>query len=66
MRVRVLFDESLPRRLARLLEGHQVQTVQAAGWSGIKNGQLLWLALEAGFEAFVTVEPQPGQVRLIR
>lgn len=52
--MRVLVDESLPRRLARLFAGHKVETVQSAGWAGIKNGELLRLALQAGFEAFVT------------
>jgi len=31
--VRVLLDESLPRRLARLLPGHDVRTVEAMGWA---------------------------------
>lgn len=52
--MRVLLDESLPRRLLRSFVGHDVQTVQDAGWAGIKNGELLRLAHQAGFEAFVT------------
>ena len=54
--MRVLADECVPRRFARLLTGHQVQTVQQAGWSGLKNGALLRAAVEAGYEAFVTVD----------
>jgi len=39
--VRVLLDENLPRALAAEMAGHEVSTVQAAGWSGTTNGELL-------------------------
>ena len=39
--MRILLDECLPRALARDLVGHDVQTVTQAGWSGLKNGELL-------------------------
>lgn len=54
--MRVLADESVPRRFARLLTGHKIQTVQQAGWSSLANGELLRAAAGAGFEAFVTVD----------
>lgn len=54
--MRVLLDEQLPRQLARLLVGHEVRTVQQQRWAGTKNGALLRLAVEAGFEAFVTAD----------
>ncbi len=53
--MRLLLDESLPWRLARLLEGHQVESVQRAGWSGINNGALLKLAATA-HDAFITAD----------
>jgi hypothetical protein len=53
--VKILIDECLPRYLKRALIGHDVQTVQEAGWSGIKNGELLTLA-EPRFEIFVTAD----------
>lgn len=53
--MRILLDEDLPRRLAELLVGHEVSTVQRSGWSGIKNGQLLELA-SAQFDVFVTMD----------
>lgn len=63
--MRVLADECVPRRLARLLTGHDVRTVPEAGWSGVKNGALLRAAVEAGYEAFVTVDRRlPDQQRL--
>ena len=54
--MRVLADESVPRRFVRLLVGHDVQTVQQAGWTSLSNGTLLHAAAEAGFQAFVTVD----------
>ena len=53
--MKLLLDESVPRRLKRSLDGHDVRTVGDMGWSGIKNGQLLLLAA-AQFDVFVTVD----------
>ena len=44
--MRILLDESLPRKLALELTGHEAQTVQRRGWSGLKNGALLQTASE--------------------
>jgi predicted nuclease of predicted toxin-antitoxin system len=52
--MRVLLDEQLPRKLARDLVGHEVDTVQQKGWAGLRNGDLLKAAAEAGLEVFVT------------
>ena len=54
--MRVLLDEQLPRHLAGELTGHQVRTVQEQGWAGLKNGELLQRAADAGFEVFVTAD----------
>lgn len=54
--MRVLLDEQLPRRLAREPTGHDVRTVQQLGWAGLKNGELLWRAADAGFQIFVTAD----------
>lgn len=51
--MRVLLDESVPRQLAPLLEGHSVSTVPREGWAGVTNGELLRLASQ-GFDALVT------------
>jgi predicted nuclease of predicted toxin-antitoxin system len=53
--VRILLDESLPRRLARLLPAHDVRTVGAMGWTGKRNGELLQLAA-ADFDALLTAD----------
>ncbi len=53
--MRLLLDESLPWRLARLMVGHDVTSVQRAGWSGVKNGALLQAACTE-FDAFITAD----------
>jgi len=39
--------------MQRLLTDHSCTTVQAQGWAGIRNGELLERA-EAGFDLFIT------------
>jgi hypothetical protein len=39
--MRLLLDENVTRKLAPLLKGHEVLTVQRMGWDGWTNGQLL-------------------------
>jgi predicted nuclease of predicted toxin-antitoxin system len=54
--MRVLLDEQLPRHLARDLGGHDVSTVQQRDWAGLKNGELLRVAADAGIEVLVTAD----------
>jgi len=54
--VRILLDECVPRRFKSYLPSHQCVTVPDAGWAGKKNGELLSLAEQAGFEVFVTLD----------
>ena len=54
--MRVLLDECIPRKLKNHLPGHECATVPEAGFAGKKNGELLKLAEEAGFEIFVTLD----------
>jgi len=53
--MRLLLDESVPRRLRRYLPAHEVRTVVEMGWGGVKNGDLLALAAR-DFDAFITVD----------
>ncbi len=53
--VRLLLDESLPRRLAQRLTAAEVDTVFDRGWSGLKNGELLRTA-EREYDVFVTAD----------
>ena len=53
--MRVLLDESLPRKLKFDLPDHDVATVPEMGWAGTKNSALLRLA-EVSFAVFVTAD----------
>jgi hypothetical protein len=53
--VRILLDECVPGRFARVLVGHEVRSVPDMDWSGRANGELLQLA-EREFDAFLTVD----------
>jgi uncharacterized protein DUF5615 len=54
--MRVLLDEQLPRHLVREIRGHEVSTVQQRGWAGLKNGELLQVAADTGFQVLVTAD----------
>src|ERR1700687_5050778 len=54
--MRILLDECVPRPLRREFPGHDVRTVPEMGWSGKKNGELLQLMVQQGFEVFLTVD----------
>jgi len=51
--MKILLDECVPWPMHRLLTDHSCRSVQAQGWSGIRNGDLLQRA-EAEFDLFVT------------
>ncbi len=53
--MRILLDESLPKKLALALPDHEVRTVPQMGWAGTKNGELLRRA-ESEFDVFVTAD----------
>ncbi len=55
--MKILPDESLPRKLSRDFgPDHEVFTVREMNWLGQKNGALLRLMADNGFEVFVTVD----------
>lgn len=53
---RVIFDQSVPRRLRDLLTGFHIATAYEAGWATKSNGDLLATAERAGFDVFVTAD----------
>jgi predicted nuclease of predicted toxin-antitoxin system len=53
--VKILIDECLPRRLTKVLPGHEAKTVPQAGWAGKSNGELLAL-MTGTFDVFITVD----------
>ena len=57
--MKLLLDESLPKRLGALLPDHEVSTAALEGWAGIGNGKLLALASNK-FDAFITADQNLG------
>ncbi len=51
--MRILLDECVPWPMRRLLSQHSVTSLQAQGWSGIRNSELLRRA-DADFDLFIT------------
>ena len=54
--MRILLDESVPRELGFLIQGHFVRTAQTAGFAGLLNGELLAAMKSAEFDALVTFD----------
>jgi len=54
--VRVLLDNCVPRRIGRLLEGHDVEHAARAGLAELANGELLRAAGQLGFDVLLTVD----------
>lgn len=54
--MKVLLDEDAPRYLKRELAEHDVSTAAENGWSGIRNGVLIQMAADAGFEILLTCD----------
>ena len=66
--MKILLDESLPRKLRNSFgQEHEVRTVRDMSWLGKKNGELLRLMIDNGFELFITVDRNlPYQQNLTR
>ena len=54
--MRVLFDQGTPVPLRQALLNHSVSTAYELGWATLKNGELLYLAEEQGYEVLVTTD----------
>ena len=55
--MRILFDKNVPVGVRRFLPGHEVHTVAEMPWpEKLKNGELLNLAEQAGFEVLLTAD----------
>jgi hypothetical protein len=51
-----LLDESVPKALGFLIEGHFVRSVQFAGFAGLQNGELMAAMVEAGYDVLITFD----------
>ena len=54
--MKVLLDECVDRRLKRLLPEHEVYTVTNMRWNGLKNGALMGVAIDGGFDMLLTID----------
>lgn len=54
--MKLLLDENLPKKLKLYLPNHEVYHVSDKLWNGKKNGELLKLMLEGGFDALLTFD----------
>lgn len=52
--MKILLDENVTHNLRHEIVGHDCETVAYRGWKGKRNGELLRLAAEAGFDAILT------------
>ncbi len=53
---RLLLDECVPKRLARLIVGHEARTVSDMQWTSAPDRSLLRRASDEGFDAVITVD----------
>jgi hypothetical protein len=54
--MRVLFDQATPLPMRAYLVGHSVRTAAQQGWAALRNGDLLMVAEEAGFDILLTTD----------
>src|SRR3954470_21292449 len=54
--MKILLDECVPKDLQQSFPNHSCSTVPKAGLAGKKNGELLKLAEQAGFDLIITVD----------
>ena len=55
--MKLLLDESVPSPLGSdFPDRFEIHTVQSMGWAGKSNGDLLRLAADYGFDAFITAD----------
>lgn len=55
--MKLLLDEQMPRKITQHFPaGYTVDHVQLVGWGGIKNGALLKLASDNGYDALISAD----------
>ena len=54
--MKVLLDECVTRKLKSRLPNHSVATVREMQWNGLRNGNLMRVAVEAGFDVLLTID----------
>lgn len=54
--MKILLDECVTKHLKPHLNEFEVFTVREMNWSGIKNGKLMSLCVENGFDILLTID----------
>lgn len=54
--MKILIDQNVSARLARLLTGHDAVHASRMGWAELTNGELLTAAEADGFELMITAD----------
>ena len=54
--MKVLFDNGVPKPIARCLTGHEVTYARRIGWHGLENGELIQRAEEAGYDLLISTD----------
>lgn len=54
--MKILIDENLPKKLKADFKEHDIFTVRDKGWNSKKNGELLALMIENGFDVLMTFD----------
>ncbi len=54
--MKILLDECVTKKFLSFLQGFDVSTVNEQGWSGIKNGKLMGLCCDNGFDILLTID----------
>jgi predicted nuclease of predicted toxin-antitoxin system len=54
--MKLLLDENLPKRLKADFPDFEIYTVSELGWNGVKNGQLMQLMIDHGFNVLLTFD----------
>lgn len=54
--MKILLDEWVTKHLKPYFSKHEVYTVREMSWSGIKNGKLMTLCVENGFDLLLTID----------
>ncbi len=54
--MKLSLDENLPKKLKKDFPKHEIYTVTDKSWNGKKNGELLSLMLDEGFDILLTFD----------
>ncbi len=54
--MKILLDECVTKHLKPYLSDYEVSTVNQEKWNGLKNGELLTTAQEAGFQVLLSID----------